>query len=55
LNDFGFIVQFRSVLLCQQEAESENKNGFTRILENFALVHATCQVALKEAEELISA
>jgi CheY-like chemotaxis protein len=42
-------------MLQQIEAESENKNGFTRILENFALVHATCQVALKEAEELISA
>jgi len=42
-------------MLEQIEAESESKNGFTRILENFALVYATCQVALKEAEELISA
>jgi signal transduction histidine kinase/CheY-like chemotaxis protein/HPt (histidine-containing phosphotransfer) domain-containing protein len=42
-------------VLEQIETESDSKNGFTRILENFALIHATCQVALKEAEELISA
>jgi signal transduction histidine kinase/CheY-like chemotaxis protein/HPt (histidine-containing phosphotransfer) domain-containing protein len=42
-------------LLQQIEAESENKNGFSRIHENFKLIDATCQLAVKEAQELISA
>jgi CheY-like chemotaxis protein len=42
-------------LLQQMEAEAEGKNGFTRIHENFKLIDATCQLAIKEAQELIFA
>jgi len=41
-------------LLEEIEAECEAKNGLTRIHENFALIDTTCQLAIKEAEELIS-
>jgi signal transduction histidine kinase/DNA-binding response OmpR family regulator len=41
-------------MLQQMETESENKNGFTRINENFTLIDATCHLAIKEAQKLIS-
>jgi len=41
-------------LLQQIEQESENRNGFTRITGNFTLIDATCQLAIREAKQLIS-
>lgn len=40
-------------LLEEIESESENKTGLANISNNFALIDSTCQLALKEAEELI--
>lgn len=42
-------------LLDRIEAECEHKNGLTRIHENFDLIATTCQLAIKEAQEIISA
>jgi len=41
-------------LLQQIETESELENGLARINENFTLIDATCQLAIKEAHELNS-
>jgi CheY-like chemotaxis protein len=41
-------------LLQQIETESELENGLTRINENFILIDATIQLAIKEAQELNS-
>jgi len=41
-------------LLQQIEKESENKTGIDDISNNFALVHSTCEIALKEAKAMIS-
>jgi len=41
-------------LLQQIETESELENGLTRINENFVLIDATSQLAIKEAQELNS-
>lgn len=41
-------------LLLQMEAEAENEKGFSQIYNNFALLEVTCQLAIKEAHEMIS-
>jgi CheY-like chemotaxis protein/anti-sigma regulatory factor (Ser/Thr protein kinase) len=41
-------------LLQQIERESENENGFTHINDNFILIDATCELAIREARDLIS-
>jgi len=41
-------------LLQQIEIESENENGLERINENYSSIDATCQLAIKEAQELIA-
>jgi len=41
-------------LLQQIEKESENETAIDDISNNFALIHSTCQIALKEARALIS-
>ena len=41
-------------LLEQIETESENANGLSRINENFTVIDTTCQLAIKEAQEMIS-
>ena len=41
-------------LLQQIERESENENGFTHINDNFILIDATCELAIREATDLIS-
>ena len=40
-------------LLEEIENESVNKNGLASISNNFALVNSTCQLALKEVEDLL--
>ena len=41
-------------LLQQIERESENENGLTHINDNFILIDATCELAIREATDLIS-
>jgi signal transduction histidine kinase/CheY-like chemotaxis protein len=41
-------------LLQQMEIESEKENGITAISDNFISLEATCQLAVSEAEKLIS-
>ena len=41
-------------LLQEIEAESEKRNSMSRITENFAVVEVTCQLAVKEANELMA-
>ena len=47
-------LQKLAALLQQIEKESENKTGLSYITNNFVLIDNTCQLALKEARELIS-
>ncbi|HEY1872257.1 MAG TPA: ATP-binding protein, partial [Chitinophagaceae bacterium] len=45
-------LQQLALLLEKMENESENKSDLANISNNFALIDSTCQLALKEAEEL---
>ncbi|HMG68775.1 MAG TPA: ATP-binding protein [Chitinophagaceae bacterium] len=52
---FSFMgMQHLAPLLHQIELESENQTGITLISDNFVLIDTACQLALKEAKELIS-
>jgi signal transduction histidine kinase/CheY-like chemotaxis protein len=44
----------QKLILLLEEIEIESKNGITRILQNFAMIDSTCQIAIKEADKLIS-
>ena len=47
-------LQYLTPLLQEIETESENQNGFARINDNFISIDATCQLAIKEAHDIIS-